>query len=79
LRRKPWVVAVVQARMGSSRLPNKVLEPILDRPMLQHVVERVRQAQTVEQVVVATTDRPADDAIETFCRTRCIDVFRGSE
>jgi len=79
LRKKPHVVAVVQARMGSSRLPNKVLEPILDKPMLQHVVERVRQARTVERVVVATTDRSADDAVEAFCRARRIDVFRGSE
>jgi glutamate-1-semialdehyde aminotransferase/spore coat polysaccharide biosynthesis protein SpsF (cytidylyltransferase family) len=79
LKKKPNVVAVIQARMGSSRLPDKVLEPILDKPMLQHVVERVRRARTVDKVVVATTDRPADDAVEAFCRAHRIDVFRGSE
>ena len=65
--------------MESSRLPNKVLEPILGEPMLMRVVERVRKAQTIDNVVVATTDRPSDDAIASLCRNRAVDVFRGSE
>ena len=72
-------VAIIQARMGSTRLPNKVLAEVTGRPMLWYVVHRTRQAQTVDQVVVATSTGPADDAIEEFCRQNRIDWFRGSE
>lgn len=56
-------VAIIQARMGSSRLPGKILMPLAGRPVLQHVVERVRQAGVFAQVVVATTDQPIDDEV----------------
>jgi glutamate-1-semialdehyde aminotransferase/spore coat polysaccharide biosynthesis protein SpsF (cytidylyltransferase family) len=65
--------------MGSTRLPHKVLAQVAGRPMLWYVVHRTRQAQTVDQVVVATSIGPADDAIEEFCRQNRIDWFRGSE
>ena len=48
-------VAVIQARMGSTRLPNKVLVDLAGRPMLAQVVSRVRQAETIDEVVVATS------------------------
>lgn len=75
---RPRVVAIIQARMGSSRLPGKVLKEIVGKPMLLHVVERARQAHLVKGVVVATTTMPEDDAIEQFCRQHHIPVFRGS-
>lgn len=72
------IVAIVQARMGSSRLPGKVLKDIAGQPMLAWVVERACRAESVDEVVVATTTDPADDAIEAFCRERGYSVFRGS-
>ncbi len=71
-------LAIIQARTTSSRLPGKVLLDIAGQPMLVHVVERTRRAKSVDQVVVATTIDPADDAIEALCRSRGYPVFRGS-
>lgn len=71
-------VAIIQARMGSSRLPGKVLMDIAGQPMLARVVERARRARTVDDVMVATTTDPADDPIEAFCRERGYPVYRGS-
>lgn len=72
-------VCIIQARMGSERLPGKVLLPILDQPMLHWVVERVQHARLIDQVVIATTDRPQDDAIADLCRQRDWSCFRGDE
>ncbi|HEX2385604.1 MAG TPA: aminotransferase class III-fold pyridoxal phosphate-dependent enzyme, partial [Candidatus Binatia bacterium] len=72
-------VAIVQARMGATRFPGKVLEPIEHRPMLWHVVERVRKAKLVDRVAVATSQNPVDEAIAKFCEAEKIDCFRGSE
>jgi glutamate-1-semialdehyde 2,1-aminomutase/spore coat polysaccharide biosynthesis protein SpsF len=73
------VVAVVQARMGSTRLPDKVLADLAGRPMLWHIVRRVRLARRVGRVVVATSTREADDAIADFCVRHEIGCFRGDE
>jgi spore coat polysaccharide biosynthesis protein SpsF len=72
-------VAIVQARMKSSRLPNKVLLDLGGEPMLVRVVERTKRARTIDQVVVATTTDPSDDAIEQFCLSRQYPVYRGSQ
>ncbi len=72
-------VAIIQARMGSTRLPGKVLMDIAGRSMLAWVVSRTRRAATVDEVVVATTDSPADDAIVAECAAIGVPVFRGSE
>lgn len=72
-------VAIVQARMGSTRLPGKVLLPLAGRPMLAHVCERVQRAGKVQTVLVATSTAPADDAIEQFCRMGGWGCFRGDE
>lgn len=72
-------LALIQARMGSSRFPGKVLEDLAGRPMLWHVVNRVRMARSLGKVVVATTDAAADDAIAQFCEREGISCFRGSE
>ena len=71
------VVCIIQARMGSSRLPGKVLKDICGKPMLAWVVDRVRQARTVDQVVVATTADVTDDLIAAYCQANHIDCFRG--
>src|SRR5438445_8793282 len=73
------VVAIIQARMGSSRLPGKVMADIASRPMLWQVFDRVRQARKVQQAVVATTLTPQDDELTQFCVEHSIECVRGSE
>ena len=71
-------VAIVQARMGSSRLPGKVLMDIEGVPMLRRVVERTRRATTIHDTVVATTTDALDDEIAEYCRESGIHAIRGS-
>lgn len=71
-------VAIIQGRMGSSRLPGKILLDLAGKPMLMRVVERARQSRTVDKVVFATTVDPSDDAVEAYCRQNAITFFRGS-
>jgi len=73
------VVAIIQARMGSTRLPGKVLEDLAGEPMLARVVNRTRRAKTLDTVVVATTTQPIDDAIVRLCEKQGWPFFRGSE
>lgn len=73
------VVAIIQARMGSTRLPGKVLLDLAGEPTLARVVNRTLRAQTLDEVVVATTVQPADDAIARLCAERGWRCFRGSE
>jgi spore coat polysaccharide biosynthesis protein SpsF len=73
------VVAIVQARMGSTRLPGKVLMDIAGKSMLARVVERLRLASTINEVLVATTDSPRDDDIVKECKACSVPVFRGDE
>lgn len=73
------VVAIIQARMGSSRLPQKILADIGGIPMLERIVQRVKRAALIDEVVVATTDSCIDDPVATFCEQSGIEVFRGSE
>ena len=72
------VVAIIQARMTSTRLPGKVLKRASGLTMLERMLERVQQARLVNQVVVATTTDPTDDAIVKACRRYGTEVFRGS-
>ncbi len=73
------VTATVQARMGSSRLPGKVLRSICDRPMLAHQIERISRARLVDEIIVATTTAPADTAIVDLAQQVGVGVFQGSE
>ena len=73
------VVAIIQARMGSTRLPGKSLAEIEKHPMLWHVIQRVKRAHLVDRVVVATSTSPADDAIEAMCHESGTACYRGSE
>lgn len=72
-------VAIIQARMGSSRLPGKVLMDLGGRTMLERIVRRVRRCKRVDQVAVATSVSPLDDRIVTKCEQIAVPVFRGSE
>lgn len=71
------VVAILQARMSSSRLPGKVLMDLVGRPILVWGVERTRRARRVNQVVVATTVDPADEPIVFLCQERGYPWWRG--
>lgn len=71
-------VAIIQARMGSTRLPGKALLDIGDKPMLARVVDRCRRAERLDQVIVATTTDAADDPIVAMCSERGYPCFRGS-
>jgi spore coat polysaccharide biosynthesis protein SpsF len=71
-------VAIIQARMGSSRLPGKVLLDLAGEPMLARVVSRVRRARTLEGFIIATTTEPSDDALAALCDERGWPCFRGS-
>ena len=69
--------AIIQARISSTRLPGKVLLELLGKPVLWHVINRVSKAKSVDDVIVATSTLPADDAIEEFCRQNNVKFFRG--
>ncbi len=71
-------VGIIQGRMSSSRLPGKILMDIAGKPMLMRVVERLRQAKTVDEVVFATTTDPTDDPVAEFCQVQGVACWRGS-
>lgn len=72
-------VIIIQARMGSSRLPGKILKPLGDSVVLDYVVSRCNQVGNVEKVIVATSTLPQDDAVEQWCLQNDVPCFRGSE
>ncbi|MER1998567.1 MAG: glycosyltransferase family protein [Lysinibacillus sp.] len=73
------VVAIIQARMSSTRLPGKILKTVLDKPLLQYQMERLQRCKTLDQIVIATTTNECDDAIIAFCEQQNIAYYRGSE
>ncbi len=72
------VVAILQARMSSSRLPGKVLKPLAGKPMLLQQIHRIQRCRCIDTLVVATSDRRDDTPIEALCRAHGIHCFRGS-
>src|SRR5262245_51776879 len=73
------VVAIIQARVGSTRLPGKVLMDLLGEPMLGRVMARTLRAEKVDDVVVATTTESMDDGLAELCEVRGWKSFRGSQ
>ena len=71
-------MAVLQARVFSARLPGKVLEPLIGRTMLSRIAERIRRAETIDCLVVATGSHPGDDPIQNLCQYEELCCFRGS-
>ena len=72
------VIAIIQARCSSSRLPGKLLKPLAGRPMIWRSVERARACRLVDQVVVATSFEPSDDSLSELCKSEEIPCHRGS-
>ncbi len=75
---KKRVIAIIQARMSSTRLPGKVLLDLGGYPVLERMIERVKRSETVTETVVATTTDPSDEPIVVLCRKLGTPVFRGS-
>ena len=73
------VVATIEARMTSSRLPGKVMMPVLGKPMLYYLVERLKSVQSIDEIVLATTLNKTDDKLIEFAISENISYFRGSE
>jgi spore coat polysaccharide biosynthesis protein SpsF len=75
---KTFTLAILQVRMSSTRLPGKVMMPINGQPMIYRQIERVKQAKTVDELIVATSTDPSDDSLADFLLKNGINVFRGS-
>jgi spore coat polysaccharide biosynthesis protein SpsF len=73
------VIAIIQARMGSSRLPGKMLEPIMGQPLMYHIIARALQIRCAQAVYLATTDQPIDDPLVELAQKMGLKVVRGSE
>ena len=71
------VLAIIQARMSSSRLPGKILKPILGKPMLVHMLERARRARRISRLVVATSHDASDDIVAATLSGHGVDCYRG--
>jgi len=73
------VVILIEARMGSTRLPGKVLRPLAGKPLLGHLIERIRATRECQQIMIATSVESRDDALEAFAEEMGVACFRGSE
>lgn len=73
------IVAIVQARIGSTRLPGKVLKKIKKRFFLDYVIDRLRVCKNLDNIVLATTTNKIDDKLQKYAERKNIDYFRGSE
>jgi len=73
------IVATIEARMTSSRLPGKVLLPALGKPMLHHLIARLRRVPSLDGIVLATTVNPTDEPLQAFAESESIACYRGSE
>lgn len=71
------ILAILQARMSSTRLPGKVMLPLAGAPMIVRQIERVSRSRLIDRLVVATSDQAGDDVIEQTCRREGIAVYRG--
>jgi glutamate-1-semialdehyde-2,1-aminomutase len=72
------ILAILQARLSSSRLPGKVLKSILGKPMLLHQIERIKRSKLIDKIVIATSEDITDNPIEELCLNNNIEYFRGS-
>ena len=73
------VVAIIQARLGSTRLPGKILKEISGRPLLSYQLERLQNSRFIDELVIATTTNEKDNLLVEFCENQHVSFFRGSE
>lgn len=74
---KDRVVIIVQARMGSQRLPGKVMKQVGDKPLLAYLIDQLKRVERADECVVATSTDPADQVIFSFCRDLGVPCYRG--
>lgn len=72
-------IIIVQARMTSTRLPGKILKTVLDKPLLEYQIERLRRVKLANEIVIATTINETDQPVVEFCERLAIPYYRGSE
>lgn len=70
---------IIQARMASTRLPGKVMQKVLGKPLLEHMIERIQYAKNVGDIIVATSNAQTNDEMCSYLQTLNINIFRGSE
>lgn len=73
------IVGIIQARTGSTRLPGKALKPVLGKPMLARMLERVKRTASLNMIIVATTDKSEDDTMARLAEEYGVEIFRGNE
>ncbi|QTN00386.1 NTP transferase domain-containing protein [Sediminibacillus dalangtanensis] len=73
------IIAIIQARMGSTRLPGKVMKEVLNKTLLEYEIKQVKSAALIDEVIVATTKNRSDDRIVDLCKKLSIPTFRGAE
>jgi spore coat polysaccharide biosynthesis protein SpsF len=76
---KPKVVASIEARMGSSRLPGKILYDINGQPAIERLVNRLKLCKEIDEIIIATTDKEGDNKLAEWALQNQLHVFRGSE
>ena len=79
MKNDPQIIAIVQARLGSTRLPGKILKTVNDKSLLKIMIDRVSKSRYIDEIVVATTTNPIDIKIIEFCKKNDINFFVGSE
>jgi len=73
------IAAIIQARMSSTRLPEKIMLEVCGKTLLEHMILRIKKSKKIDKILVATTTNEKDDVIENFCKKKQIECFRGSE
>lgn len=73
------IIAIIQARMGSTRLPGKILKTVMNKTLLEYQLERVTRSLLIDEIVVATTEKESDTPIVELCEQLGVGVYRGSE
>lgn len=73
------ITAIIQARTSSTRLPNKVFKNLCGKPLIWHVVNRLKPSKKIESIILATTNNPSDDILEQWAINNDISCFRGDE
>tara|TARA_B110001454_G_scaffold219106_1_gene249954 strand:- start:4134 stop:4928 length:795 start_codon:yes stop_codon:yes gene_type:complete len=73
------IVAVIQARMSSTRLPGKIMLPVCGKPLLEHFIDRIKYSKTINKIIIATSIKKEDNVIVDFCNKKNIMCIRGSE
>jgi len=76
--KKPRVIAIIQARMGSTRLPGKSMAVISGKPLLVHIIERINASKTIDTIIIATTQLSEDDVLEKLAIENHVACYRGS-